>query len=408
MGFGVVPSGLLAVCLYPFTVTGAEWVLSISRELLHVSLILARFFGDLPFASIMTITPSLLEMGCYYVLLFILYRLSDTAPCGDIPPEAGKTGHAPSRKPIVVLLMALGMVITGDVAVAVYQRLYHDDLCVTVLDVGQGNATLLEFPKGPVMLVDGGGFPDRSTFDVGYRIVAPVLLKKWIKTIDILVLSHPDADHLNGLVYMVTHFNIGEIWATGEISDSDAYREFREIIQDRQIPLPDFNTLKRDRQINGAAVHILYPPPDALNRMERGIWPDRNNNSIVVSVSMGSASVLFPGDVMADAEKELITLNAGKLKNRILIAPHHGSKTSSTPLFIQAVGPESVIVSASWSNRRTLPHPTVLTRYHQAGCQIYNTAENGAIMIQIRGNGLKIVPMIESGLVKDQYRPSEK
>ncbi|HSO66447.1 MAG TPA: DNA internalization-related competence protein ComEC/Rec2, partial [Desulfatirhabdiaceae bacterium] len=296
MGFGVVPSGLLAICLYPFTVTGAEWILSISRELLHLSLILARFFGDLPFAFATTITPSFLEMGCYYLLLLILYQLA-TVDHPVTMPGYKKTDNAHFRKSYVAILAVLGIVAVCDVIFAVYQRLYHSDLHVTVLDVGQGNSSLVEFPKGPVMLIDGGGFSDQSAFDVGHRIVAPVLLKKRIQTIDILVLSHPDADHLNGLVYMVKQFHIGEIWATGETSDSDAYRDFREIIQDRQIPLPDFNTLNRDRWINGAAVRILYPPPDALNRMERGLWPDRNNNSMVISVSMGSASVLFPGDV---------------------------------------------------------------------------------------------------------------
>lgn len=396
VGFGVVPSGLLAICLYPFSVTGAEWILSFSRELLHVSLMLARFFGNLPFASITTITPSMLEMGCYYVLLVILYQLatSDRYPVAISGQQ--KTGRANFPKPVVAVLGVLGIVIFADIAIAIHQRLYHSDLRMTIIDVGQGNASLVELPKGQVMLIDGGGFSDQSVFDVGHRIVGPVLLKKRIRTIDILVLSHPDSDHLNGLVYMVKHFNIGEIWATGETSDSEAYREFREIIRERRIPLPDFVTLNRNRQINGTTVRILYPPPDALNRMEQGIWPDRNNNSMVVSVSMGSASVLFPGDVMADAEKEMIACHPDGLKSRILIAPHHGSKTSSTPPFLKAVDPETVVISASWSNRERLPHASVMARYRQAGYTIYNTAANGAIRIQADGDRLGIAPMIQS------------
>lgn len=396
VGFGVVPSGLMAICLHPFSVTGAEWILSFSRELLHVSLLLARFFGNLPFASVTTITPSLLEMGCYYVLLVILYQLATSERHPDAISGHPKTGRTHVPKPVVAVLGVLGIVIAFDIVIAIHQRLYHSDLRMTIIDVGQGNSSLVELPKGQVMVIDGGGFSDQSVFDVGHRIVGPVLLKKRIRTIDILVLSHPDADHLNGLVYMVKHFNIGEIWATGETSDSEAYREFRKIIRERQIPLPDFVTLNRNGQINGTTVRILYPPPDALKRMERGIWPDRNNNSIAVSVGMGSASVLFPGDVMADAEKEMIAFNPDGLKSRILIAPHHGSKTSSTPTFLKAVDPESVIISASWSNRQRLPHPSVMARYRQAGYTIYNTAENGAIRIQTDGDRLEIVPMVQS------------
>ena len=103
--------------------------------------------------------------------------------------------------------------------ISTFKRLaffWHDDLKVTIIDVGQGTSALLEIPGGDCLLIDGGGFSDNSIFDVGERIIAPLLWRKKIMTVDTLILSHPNSDHLNGLTYIARYFNVKNVWSNTE------------------------------------------------------------------------------------------------------------------------------------------------------------------------------------------------
>jgi len=267
---------------------------------------------------------------------------------------------------------------------------------VTVIDVGTGSAALVEFPRGPVMLIDGGGFSDNSVFDVGARIVAPVLWRKKIMTVDTIVLSHPNSDHLNGLIYIAEHFHVKRLWSNGEAADTDSYRTFNEVVERKRIVSPSFRDLAKVHEINGAKVKILHPPETFMQKDTDEHWRDPNNNSMVVKVAMGDYSFLFPGDIEKQAEKELAVLGRDELPSTILIAPHHGSRTSSTPVFLDTISPEIVIISCARAGRYHFPHPTILRRYRQREYQILTTARNGAIQMVTDGHRMKIRPTIEA------------
>jgi competence protein ComEC len=259
-----------------------------------------------------------------------------------------------------------------------------------VLDVGQGNAALLELPEGYTLLVDGGGFSDNAVFDTGKMIIAPFLWRKKIKTIDTILLSHANSDHLNGLLYIAEHFNVKRAITNHEQSRAKSFRQFISVLKKNGIAHPQFQTLDRKFAINNVELQILHPENDFIFRNKYEAWRNLNNNSIVAKVVFGEHTFLFPGDIMAMGEKMLVASKGGVLKSDVLLVPHHGSATSSTPLFLSHVNPKTVIISAGWKNRFGFPDEKVLRRYETMDCNVYRTDVHGAIRIWSDGERMQI------------------
>ncbi len=381
IGFVVVPLGLISVLLYPLSIFGASICIKVSAGVLAYALSIVHYIAGFPFAAIKTITPNFFEICCYYILAWAILNLK---------------GIGFRRKAAVIAAAFVILAGSVDTCYWVYNRFWRDDLRVTIIDVGQGSSALVELPGGSCFLIDGGGFSDNSIFDVGARIVAPLLWRKKIKTIDTMVLSHPNADHLNGLLYIARHFNVKRLWCNSDSADINSYREFMEIIKKNRIEIIAFKDMPRSYEINGARLEILYPSKDYVDKTKNEKWRNLNNNSLVVRVSFGSKSILFPGDIMACAERNIVATHGDELKSTVLIAPHHGSKTSSTAMFLEKINPEIVIISAGWKNRFGFPHLSVLKRYNENNCRIFRTDKNGALMISSDGRALKIKPFITS------------
>ncbi len=432
VGFGVIPLGLVALFVYPLSRSLALVSVKICAFVLDRVLVAIGFLADLPFAAFKTITPSVLEIVCYYLLGWaLLRRLSPQLPVLDPNPHVGRTLDAdPSFSHHGYLMNKLGhhwlmlrlrafgrwlstalgaqristlvglgviLVLILDAGYWIKQRYWNSDLRITYMDVGQGNAALLELPGGQTALIDGGGFSDNNAFDMGARVIAPYLLRKKIRSVDTLILSHPNSDHLNGLIYIAEHFNVKTVWTNGETRTTSGYQNFLKIITRKHLNLPDFRQLDRRQQINGVDFCFLYPPTDFVAQKAHDKWRNTNNNSLVVKVSFGHISFLFPGDIMAEAEKELIEFAGAELACKVLLVPHHGSRSSSTQSFVAAVQPEIVVISAGWKNRFRFPHPTVLQAYQKMGCRILRTDRQGAITISTDGHHLTVEPFILSG-----------
>ena len=404
IGSVVVPLGLLAVFLHPLTISGAAWFLGIGAKVLALSLTIVEFFSGLPCAAVKTVTPTCFEICLYYLLLWSLVNIKGIQPT---PSGRKETHNTQSRARnatwngarataiyrqklagiIAVVVILAGI---GDMLYWCNRRFWHDDLRVTIIDVRHGSSVLLELPRGYNILIDGGGFTDNTVFDIGARIVAPLLWRKKIKTVDTIVLSHPNSDHLNGLIYIAEHFNVKEAWTNNQASDTSSYHKFITVIAKNRIHRPMFKELPCSRKINGVRLDILYPPFDFIDRSKREGWRDLNNNSMVIKATLGSISFLFPGDIKARAESELAANFANLLKSTVLLAPHHGSKTSSTDMFLVKVAPEVVIISSGRQSRFGCPHPAVLKRYQKYGFRIFETACHGAVCASTDGRSLTI------------------
>jgi len=396
IGFVVVPLGILAVFICPFTVSGAWVVLKTASAVLEQVIKIITAISGWSFAAIKTVTPNYLEIGCFYILFWTLLNLKyvQIGPSLDLNEVQRGRANTSIQKPVVIVALLTALVFSADVAYELYQRCWRDDLRVSIIDVGHGSAALLELPYGQTMLIDGGGFSDNRVFDVGASIVAPFLWRKKIRTIDTLVLSHANSDHLNGLIYIAENFHVKHIWLNHESADTFGYRLFMEAIKKNNIQMPAYSKITGVHDINGVHLDILYPPVDFIEKKEMETWRNLDNNSLVLKASFGNVSFLFPGDIKARGEYELASTVGDKLKSTVLLAPHHGSKTSSTERFLEEVKPRVVVISSRYKSRFGFPHTSVLKRYQDMGCRVLETARNGAVSMRTNGRALMIRPYI--------------
>jgi competence protein ComEC len=425
VGFGVIPFGLLAAFIYPFSIPIASGCVQICIWVLDYVLILINYLANLQFAAIKTFTPSILEIVCYYVLGWVVLdkltvRSIQAVSDGNVSPDShpafsdyfypGRSGLnrlfasmialqrwlakvlADKGRAIAGLVVVL--VLSADAGYWLFQRYWNAELQVTYIDVGQGSATLLELPGGYAVLIDGGGFSDNSAFDMGARVVAPFLRRKKIRTIDTLVLSHPNSDHLNGLIYVARYFKVKTVWTNGEANDTLGYNDFKEIIDRKHLDFPDFKYMPRKQLINGVEFSFLYPPADFLARKAAEKWRTTNTNSLVLKVSFGDVAFLFPGDIEVRAEKELVDLAGDDLTCDVLLVPHHGSRSSSSRAFLAKARPDVAVISVGWKNRFRFPHARVLQAYQKSGCRIFRTDQNGAVVFTTDGDRLTVKPFI--------------
>jgi competence protein ComEC len=366
MGFFVLPLGLLSLLVLPVNIYLAEAGIQLAgwglAHALSIMQMLAAFDG----AAITTVVPSVIEIICYYTLLGVV--------------AMRKRVH-PWRWVFLLVLMVL--VIDG--LYWGHARFWHRDLRVTIMDVGQGSAALVEFPGGETMLIDGGGYTNNQFFDVGERVIAPFLRHRKIMQIDTLVLSHPSSDHMNGLVYILGHFHPKKLFWTGARAPTDSFRVFFEAVVRSGVRVPAFFQLDRKMTIGGVDMDILHPPSTVINKNYHVSGDAFNNHSLVVKLTMGACSILFPGDIEAAAEAELIGCCRSTLPSHVLVAPHHGSKTSSSMAFLSAVHPEIVVISAGWQNRFGFPHACVIERYNRVAARIYRTDCSGAVGLRTHG-----------------------
>jgi len=177
-----------------------------------------------------------------------------------------------------------------------------------------------------------------------------------------------------------------------EPADTKPYRDFIDIISRKGIRVFGPRDLLGPRVIHGVRFQVFYPPVDFLDRKSRDTWRTPNNNSLVLKVSFQDISFLLPGDIEAEAEKELCALDCRTLKCDVLLVPHHGSRSSSTPRFLECVDPDVAVVSSGWKNRFGFPHPAVLERYQRMGCQVFCTSQQGAITVTTDGKSLTVEP----------------
>jgi competence protein ComEC len=255
-------------------------------------------------------------------------------------------------------------------------------LRVVFLDVGQGDSTLARMPDGRTLLIDAGGLPG-SAFDIGERVISPALRALGVRTIDTLVLTHGDPDHVGGAQAVLRRFGPRVIWEGVPVPPHPALRD---IAASARAAGASWRVLQAgDREsAGGADIRILHPPPPEWERQRV-----RNEDSVVLEFRFGEVSVVLPGDIGREAES-LITATVDTGRITIVKAPHHGSATSSTDLFVRALHPAAVIVSAGRGNRFGHPAPIVLARYRAMHALVFRTDEDGAIVLDTDGKTVEM------------------
>jgi competence protein ComEC len=277
---------------------------------------------------------------------------------------------------------ACALAAAGSMAVRDHLRRHRAALVATFLDVGQGDAAVVEAPGGAVMLIDGGGTRD-GQFDTGARIVEPFLRARGIVRLDVVALSHPHPDHLNGLFRILQRFPVGAFWSSGDDGHNPEYRRLIELAHSRGIPTPPV----RAAPLGGAWAEPLAPSLDGVVAAPPGLTV--NDASLVVRLALGPHALLFSGDLEADGEGELAGQRAlGRdVQADVLKVPHHGSRTSSSDELLDAIRPRLAVMSLGWHNQFHFPSPAVVARYAGRGIATLRTDRDGAVTVALSPEG---------------------
>jgi competence protein ComEC len=252
-------------------------------------------------------------------------------------------------------------------------------LTATFLDVGQGDACVLELPGGRVVVIDGGGSFDPA-FDPGEQVIAPYLYRRGIRRIDLIVLSHPHPDHANGLGFLIENFEVGEVWTNGQETAQPGTVRLLAAAKQRHVLVPTPHPLT----IAGVQF-VPLAPFDAEGHFTIDPTLGENDNSLVVAVEYAGRRLLFAGDLEAEGEAALVA--RGNARADVLKVPHHGSRTSSSPELLDAVRPQVAVVSVGERNRWGFPNAAVVARYRAAGARFFRTDRDGAVVLTISRSG---------------------
>jgi competence protein ComEC len=260
-------------------------------------------------------------------------------------------------------------------------------LRITAVDVGQGDALLVDLPDGRLMLVDGGGAVTGGP-DPGRFILAPLLRARRRKRIDIVVLTHPHPDHFGGLLTLLPQLPIGEFWEAGEnlaAPQGGELATLRDTLRRQGTRLRKLDELcERPRRFAGAVVEVLGPCPD-VDRSHSA-----NDQSIVLRFVIGKRVALLPGDAEVLEEGELVDRYGLGLRADFLKLGHHGSKSSTSERWLYTVKPGIAVVSVGLRNRFGHPHVTTLDRLRLAHVPVYRTDELGSIQWSTDGDKVTV------------------
>ena len=255
-----------------------------------------------------------------------------------------------------------------------------DRFRVTFLDVGQGDSAVVEFPDGQVVLIDGGATYER--FDMGRGVVAPFLWNRGIHTIDHVIGTHPQLDHVGGLAWVVRHFAVKRYWGSGEIRDELFYRRLQESLISQELHEEVAREGQEIVSSGPCQLSVLNPPADEplavmLHDGHAG-GHMLNNRSVVTHLTCGAHTILFAADVERDGLSRMTHLPShGPVE--ILKVPHHGAVSSLNRDWVTSVHPQYAVFSAGRHNHYGHPAAAVLDAYGLEGSTVLRTDRDGGV-----------------------------
>ena len=336
VGFIIIPLALVGVVTLLIHQEAGSAILSITTQLFHYLWGVLEWLADLPISTITFSTPGLLVLllACAGFLLLLL--------------------------PSVFRVRPLAIICCVPLFFPYHSVPAQGEVNVTVLDVGQGLATVVQTQHHALVFDTGPRFSKR--FDTGRAVVLPFLNEKGIRNLDVLLISHADNDHIGGAESILSAIPVNSVMTS--IPD----RLFRHAA----------TRCERGQRWYWDKVKFEILHPDASD-YATGL--SENNLSCVLKITTNSRTFLLTGDIEREAESLLVERYGDDLVSQFLVAPHHGSKTSSSRKFISTVKPQTIIIPVGWRNRYRFPHQSVLDTYARQKSEVLTTAEQGAITI---------------------------
>ena len=373
-GMAVVP---MAMASRPVA-AAVGWIAHLGAAGLVRSADLVRFAPALTYR---VAPPSWIAVALYYVAAVTWWTLRRRSARTAQPPSARGIRLASSRTAALVAGGA-ALWILADPRTLVARR-GDGRLHVTFLDVGQGDSAFVVFPGGSTLLVDAGGLSASSSFDIGDRVVAPVVRGAGFRRVDRVAFTHGDPDHIGGAASIVRELRPREVWEGITVPGAAPLTALRLAAQAGGARWA--NVYRGDRvAIDGVEVVARHPAPADWERQKV-----RNDDSLVLELRWRDVSVVLTGDIGKAVERD-IAAAIPPARLRVVKIPHHGSLTSSTPAFVAALRPQIAIASAGRANHFGHPVPEVLERYQSIGAEVFRTDRDGAVTVVTDGASINV------------------
>jgi competence protein ComEC len=358
-------AGLAAVCLYGWWDQAAAAAASVAAAGVWALVASTALLDIAPWLSWRTPPPSAAWLVCFYLAVGVLCM------CGERRRVRRIAGASAS-------LILVGLLTAPELA---WARPRPDWLRLTMLDVGQGDALLVQFPAGHTLLVDAGA--SGETFDVGDRVVTPALWALGVRSLDWLAVTHADLDHIGGAASVVETFGARELWEGVPVPSDVGRARLRAAVVAQG---GAWRELRRgDRlTIGDVELDVLHPPEPDWERQRV-----RNDDSVVLRLRYGDVEMLLTGDIGAPVEVTL-RVDESRPPLRVLKVAHHGSRSSSGGEFVSGYDPVVALVSAGRRNVFGHPAPEVLARLAGVHARAWRTDRDGAVSVETDGRDLRV------------------
>jgi len=374
--FIILTAALVALVGF-FTLLAAQVLGWLAWLFLSYLILVVQGFDALPHSSLEVSSVSAWHIWGYYAILAgVIALLNRRKQLTDFSSrlisgiKKVTKGIPKSRLPFSPKWLILPLLVVVILVWAVVFTSPDDNMHVTFLDVGQGDSILIQMPNGQDIIIDGGPDLQKINLELSER------LPFWDRTIDFVVCTQPQADHVTGLVEVLQRYKVKQVLEPGVSYNSSIYREWLNCVEDKGI---EYNIARAGQEIDsgsGIKLEVLNPPQDLFEETSH----DVDNNGVVLKLTWGKVSFLFTADIREEAEFELIGQRAN-LQSTVLKIAHHGSSTSTSQQFLTAVDPELVVICVGADNPFGHPSPEVMSRLIEGVGEdnIYRTDEDGAI-----------------------------
>ena len=331
------------------------------------------------------VTPDFYQIILYYLLIFILrkiYLIFHSNNCTTTQNRIKNTMYLIKFKIKPYIKILKFSIILVLFIICIINIIPHD-LEIYFIDVGQGDCTLIITPNNKKILIDGGG---SENYDVGENILIPYLLDRKISSLDYVIISHFDQDHIGGILSVLKEIKVQKIIIGKQGAKNEQYEELYKIVKEKNILLSivekgDIINIEKNVQFK-----ILFPEKELIKENVL------NNNSIVAKLEYKNFKILFTGDIEEIAEKKLIKYySKEELKADILKISHHGSKTSTTTEFLGVVNPRIALIGVGQNNKFGHPDDSIINNLANRNIKIFRTDKMGEIIIKSDGNKIKKV-----------------
>ena len=335
-----------------------------------------HFLAGFPFAYIRLAAPSPAFMIGYYAAIFLIVA----------PPkvELGKL-RARNAEILILILLFFNILIWPDAA-----AMKGDLLKITFLDVGQGDAALVELPGGKNVLIDAGTGGDEESFDAARSVVAPYIWNKKINKLDAVIVTHFHEDHLGGIIYILENFKVSRVMDNGASCERsgifDKYLRAIKVKKIRRETIGDGDAIN----FNGGTIFVLNPEKDKE-------IADCNENSLVLKIHYKTFNALFCGDASGSALERMTDRYGNFLRSDIIKIPHHGGNVGSEVIvknFFSASGAKIAVISVAKMNRYRAPSQKTLKALTDLNSITYETKDNGAVIVSVNKESYDVRPYI--------------